>query len=43
LPGSIVIGDPALDITEEVVDAMNREYVKKRNSNKSDSDSNTEQ
>lgn len=36
-PGSIIVGDSALDITDEVVDAMNAEYVKTRNTGKKES------
>jgi outer membrane protein len=34
-PGTIIIGDPALDITNDVVKGMNEEYVKTRSSKKS--------
>jgi outer membrane protein len=37
-PGTILVGDPAMDITEEVVKGMNEEYVKTRNSTKSSAD-----
>jgi Outer membrane protein len=43
-PGTIIIGDPALDITNDVVKGMNEEYVKTRSSKKSSTaeDSNSE-
>ena len=35
---NVMVGSPALDITDEIIDGLNSEYVKSRNSKKSNSD-----